>query len=455
MSIFLEIHALQSTPPCNMNRDQNGSPKTAFFGGMERLRVSSQCWKRAMRQYYKDTLPEHHKTYRDRAWGKELAKRLKKAAFDSDLNLEDDDLSVVLPVAWMLLSALKVKPNKGNYEEGIADALLFLGEMEISTMVELAKPCKDLLIKVAQNPPKNDDDVLYQLPGTIKKGLSGTYKSNPLEKLIEKSEFDELKKLSGDIQKILYDKKEERIKAVPGDVALFGRMMASLPIGSVDASATVAHAISTNSIKREFDYWTAAGDFAKEDTEQGQGGEHIGDRPFSSGVFYRYSCLDIEQLATNLGEKFKDDIGLILEHYLEAFLYSRPSGYNKQFGNDTAPFAGIFVIRHSQPLSLVQAFEAPIKAKGDESISQKSWHKIVQHWNGIQKAHGKRLPVEVVHVYSESLYEEDSKQITDNTGKEENDDSKKSKKANAHFYEDFNDAIEAAVKDVLKHQEGS
>lgn len=473
MSIFLEVHLLQSTPPSNMNRDQNGSPKTAYFGGMERLRVSSQCWKRAMRQHYKDSLPDDHKTYRDRAWAKELAKRLKQSGFDSDLNLEEPDTSVVLPVAWMLLSALGVKPDKGDYDKGIVDTLLFLGETEIRQILKLAEPHKELLIRVAQKPPetpkpakgrgkkaqsKETDEalseeetvevaVLYQLPGVpIKKGLSGSYKGNPLEKLINEEEFKTLKSLCDGIQGVLYDKKKNHIQSVPGDVALFGRMLASLPVASVDAAVSVAHAISANTIKREFDYWTAAGDFEKKDTVQGQGGEHIGDRPFSSGVFYRYSCLDLAQLIENLGEKFEDDLGFIVEQFLDAFLYSRPTGYSKQFGHDTVPFAGMFVIRHSQPISLVQAFETPVKPTSTESTSQKSWQKAVKHWNEIQQSHGKRLPVEVVHVFSEASFVEDSQTVKVIT---KSPDAQKK----VFFHEDFSDAIEAAVEDLLKHRE--
>jgi CRISPR system Cascade subunit CasC len=477
MSVFLEVHLLQSTPPSNMNRDQNGSPKTAYFGGMERLRVSSQCWKRAMRQHYKDSLPDDHKTYRDRAWAKELAKRLKQEKFDGQLNLEESDTSVVLPVAWMLLSALGVKPNKGNYEEGIVDTLLFLGETEIRQMLKLTEPCQDLLIRVAQKPPETpkaakgkgkkakpqDTDeaateeetevtVLYQLPGTpIKKGLNGSYKGNPLEKLISEEDFKALKSLCEGIQAVLYDKKKNHIQSVPGDVALFGRMLASLPVASVDASVSVAHAISANSIKREFDYWTAAGDFEKADSDQGKGGEHIGDRPFASGVFYRYSCLDLAQLKENLGEAFKDDLEFIIEQYLDAFLYSRPTGYSKQFGHDTVPFAGMFVIRRSQPISLVQAFETPVKAKGDESISQKSWQKTIKHWNEIQQAHGKRLPVEAVHVFSEDSFVEDSQAVKVRT---ELETPENGQKGEVIFHKDFSDAIEVAVTNLLKFQEG-
>lgn len=49
MSTFIQLHLLTSYPPANLNRDDLGKPKTAFMGGAERLRVSSQSLKRHWR----------------------------------------------------------------------------------------------------------------------------------------------------------------------------------------------------------------------------------------------------------------------------------------------------------------------------------------------------------------------------------------------------------------------
>ena len=43
--LFLDVHAFQTVPPSNINRDDTGSPKTAQYGGVTRARVSSQSWK--------------------------------------------------------------------------------------------------------------------------------------------------------------------------------------------------------------------------------------------------------------------------------------------------------------------------------------------------------------------------------------------------------------------------
>ena len=50
--LFVDMHAIQIVPPSNLNRDDTGSPKTAQYGGVKRARVSSQSWKRAMREYF-------------------------------------------------------------------------------------------------------------------------------------------------------------------------------------------------------------------------------------------------------------------------------------------------------------------------------------------------------------------------------------------------------------------
>ena len=53
-NVKIEYHILQSFPVTCLNRDDVGSPKTAVVGGIERGRVSSQCWKRQVRLALRD-----------------------------------------------------------------------------------------------------------------------------------------------------------------------------------------------------------------------------------------------------------------------------------------------------------------------------------------------------------------------------------------------------------------
>lgn len=47
--MLIEIHAIQNHSPANLNRDDLGAPKTCYFGGVLRSRISSQCLKRSIR----------------------------------------------------------------------------------------------------------------------------------------------------------------------------------------------------------------------------------------------------------------------------------------------------------------------------------------------------------------------------------------------------------------------
>ncbi len=54
--LYVDFHVLQTLPPSCVNRDDTGSPKTAYYGGTTRARVSSQAWKRAMRVMFREEL---------------------------------------------------------------------------------------------------------------------------------------------------------------------------------------------------------------------------------------------------------------------------------------------------------------------------------------------------------------------------------------------------------------
>ena len=59
-NMYIDFHVIQTVPPSCVNRDDTGSPKTAMYGGVMRARVSSQAWKRAMRQMFKELFTSKH-----------------------------------------------------------------------------------------------------------------------------------------------------------------------------------------------------------------------------------------------------------------------------------------------------------------------------------------------------------------------------------------------------------
>jgi len=79
----LELHIIQSVPVACLNRDDLNSPKTAVFGGVQRARVSSQSWKRAIREMAKELAPEQFKGERTRLMYEPLVKAMVAAGIAS------------------------------------------------------------------------------------------------------------------------------------------------------------------------------------------------------------------------------------------------------------------------------------------------------------------------------------------------------------------------------------
>lgn len=200
--LFLDIHVVQTVPPANINRDDTGSPKTAQYGGVTRARVSSQCWKRAIRKYFLDNGDRYEVGIRSLDIPRYIAEKIQKK--DNLLSLEQ---AIILAE-----KALRVATKKGKKEIKIGKdhklkALFFISDKQAD---KFAQSCLDTKLD--------------------KKELQGILKSDP---------------------------------AI--DIALFGRMLADDPSLNEDASGQVAHAISTHAVESEFDFYTAVDDLAPED----------------------------------------------------------------------------------------------------------------------------------------------------------------------------------------------
>lgn len=201
--LYLDVHILQSVPPSCVNRDDTGSPKSALFGGASRARVSSQSWKKAVRDMFRDIFPEEN-----------LGKRTKRivgmvAAEIASMGGNDNPEELAQKV--LETAGLKIKS-----EEKGTDALFFMSAGQARALAKLA----------VEN--------------------TGVASDKPTKDAREKA--------------------QAALKEAPGiDIALFGRMVADEPTLNTDACAQVAHSISTHRVSREYDYFTAVDDLAPED----------------------------------------------------------------------------------------------------------------------------------------------------------------------------------------------
>ncbi|MXV19687.1 type I-E CRISPR-associated protein Cas7/Cse4/CasC [Deinococcus xianganensis] len=313
MKALLELHYLQNFAPSNLNRDDTGSPKDAYFGGTRRARVSSQSFKRAMRMDFRA---------RGTVAPDELGERTKRAHEEIARILRDTharDESAALTAAELALGGLglPVKDGKSQY-------LLFLGRDELTRVADLINTHWDALQGGAEDGGKKGKSKKAALPGDLAKELA--------------------KALDGS-------------RAV--DVALFGRMLADLPEKNADAAAQVAHAISTHAMRgREFDFYTAVDDLKPTDTA---GADMLGTVEFGSATYYRYACVDLQKLLENLG----GDVDLAvrgLRAFLEASVFAAPTGKQNTFAAHNTPGLMVQVVRQdASPRNLANAFEKAVR----------------------------------------------------------------------------------------------
>jgi CRISPR system Cascade subunit CasC len=336
MKTLIEIHALQNFAPSNLNRDDTGAPKDALFGGTRRARVSSQCSKRAIREYFKE---------QNNAW---VANRTKRIV---------DELKKRL--------APKLKDQKGFSEENLVKAI----EVAVSSLGTNKK------VKVDKD--RKTDVLLFLSPREIDslgEIIAGSY----TELLETKPSDDVVKKLNDAID-------GENRSRLSVDVALFGRMLAVMPERNQYAACQVAHAISTHSVEREFDFYTAVDDLKPEDTA---GADMMGTVEFNSACFYRYAVVDWDKLVKNL----QDDRELAangLRAFLEGFVVAEPTGKQNTFAAHNPPeFVAISVRRNTAPRNLANAFETAISIRKDESRTRRSAEELAKKAKSLQAAYG-------------------------------------------------------------------
>jgi CRISPR-associated protein Cas7/Cse4/CasC subtype I-E len=169
------------------------------------------------------------------------------------------------------------------------------------------------------------------------------------------------------------------------DLALFGRMLADMPEKNQYASCQVAHAISTHAIEREFDFYTAIDDLKPEDTA---GSDMMGTIEFNSACLYRYAVVDVEKLAENLqGDVDLAHVGL--RAFLEGFVVSEPTGKQNSFAAHNPPKYVLVCVRKSGlPRNLANAFEDPVRVKGEESLTKKSIQHLGAEYECLVRAYG-------------------------------------------------------------------
>lgn len=303
MPTYIDVHVLQTVPPSNVNRDQMGSPKTAYYGGVMRARVSSQAWKRAVRSVFRESLDVGDLGLRTLRVVELISERLERIAPKLSAEARTARATEAVEAAGLTVESKKAKKSKNDDADNVATAgktqyLVFYSVHQLDRLADLAAAEGPVDKKAAKDAMKADHGI---------------------------------------------------------EVSLFGRMVAEDKDLNVDAAVQVAHALSTHAVEPESDYFTAVDD-RNPVGESGAG--MIGEVEFNSSTLYRYATVNLDGLVANLDSR--EVAARAAQAFVRGFVTSMPTGKQNTFANRTVPDAVVVSIRSDQPINMVGAFESAI-----------------------------------------------------------------------------------------------
>ncbi len=303
--LYLDIHALQVLPPSCVNRDDTNTPKTCIYGGKVRTRISSQCWKRAVRQYLKEneleTVGLRTKKFKS-CVASELVEQYSFSTEDAEKAAE-----------------LSVKVSGVASEKEAAKAVIaFFSDDEIKAFSKVLAENKE----IAMDPKK---------VGELKKQLIEAVKEHPST-----------------------------------DILLFGRMFAGEASLNYDAACQVAHAISVNEARTEYDYFTAVDDIPN---ESDNGSAYLDTKQFTDPVLYRYANVNLSE-TSELVRLDRSNAARIAKSFLKSFLLAMPTGSINGYANSTLPEFVLVTLRDDMPVSFAPAFIQTVKSEDFEAEAE-------------------------------------------------------------------------------------
>jgi CRISPR system Cascade subunit CasC len=360
--MFIELHLLQNFAPSCLNRDDTNSPKDCEFGGYRRARISSQCIKRAIRKHFKSArlLPPEHLAERS----KRLVGAVAKLLTDKGRQVE-----AATQLVKAALASVKLATKEGDETQ----YLLFLGNREIAALGDVVDRHWDALAGISAPPAEASPTPTQDQGGRAKAAKQKTAKQKKAE-----------------AKEAVPTEVAEQVKDVfdggkAADLALFGRMLADQRGLDCKAACQVAHALSTNKVDMEMDFYTAVDDLRERDADPGAG--MMGTVEFNSSCFYRYANIDFNQLTDNL--QGDQELALkTVQAFLRAAVEAIPTGKQNSMAAHNPPALVFAVVRDWGLWSLANAFVQPAWPTRKDSLVQRSIAELDKHWGKLAGVYG-------------------------------------------------------------------
>jgi len=361
----LELHIIQSVPVACLNRDDLNSPKTAVFGGVQRARVSSQSWKRAIREMAKEMDSSLFKGNRSRRMVYELTTKLESKGVAKDIAV------IIAEQVAGIVETLDSKKDTDGFKK--IKTLMFFSDAEYDA---IANAITDDVKKYAET-VANSSNAVETHKENMNKIDSNKDEQEKAEKKLEnlEKEFEKNKKA---LLKIFNDKsiraaiKSAQLKDA-ADIALFGRMVANDHSLTVEAASMFSHALSTHKADNEIDFFAAVDDLqSKEESGMLADKEH-------------------------LGALTREERQSVVQTFVEATVKAIPGARKNTMNGNTLPDYVLGVVREKgHPVQLVNAFESPVRssqgyATKSVELLKSEYTKLVETW-GIEAVFEKAIP---------------------------------------------------------------
>ncbi len=380
----LELHILQSFPVACLNRDDLNSPKTAIFGGVQRARVSSQSWKRAIREFAQEGYKTYYGGQRTRLLAAEISKEL------IGMNCEEKRSQALA----MCLGHYLAKIDPKNAEK--VKTLMFLSPEENRKLAKVLMALEEEKIEALMDAFSRVDIASLEKENAEEEeeSESVTEETKPKSKK-KKSETGDNKltprKFTEKVKSILKTpigaafrgKDAVQVKDA-ADIALFGRMVASDHSLTLEGAAMFSHPLSTHKVDNEIDFFAAVDDLQPVE-ESGAG--MTGTLEFNSATYYRFAALNLDMLYNPKEDKddrkghlrflTKDERCEVVRAFIDATLQAVPGARKNSMNAATLPRYVLGVVRGSgHPVQLVNAFEKPIRASGGKGLFEPSLQEL-------------------------------------------------------------------------------
>lgn len=363
--MFLQVHFLTSYHASLLNRDDVGLAKRINYGGVPRLRVSSQCQKRHWREHLLKQNLALPRGFRTRHFCERMLVKILTEEYGMD---EQTALDLALHLMGRIIKVSKGKAKggsaKGNgkgkgKKKSKAKKTNDVDGVDVEPEEDeesAGANGKDLVVLFGEPEARFFVHVIREAAGQGNADAAKAYIDVQLQVKGEKNQQDNLMTL---MKECGFTDPRAGYEG-----AMFGRFITSDILARVDAPVHVAHAFTTHALDTEIDYFTTVDDLAGNDT----GAAHVNDMELGAGVFYGYVAVDVPLLVSNLtgcsredwDKQESDNARCLLNSFIRAIAEVTPGA---KLGA-TAPYARsecvVLEVGNDQPYSLANAFLTPV-----------------------------------------------------------------------------------------------